>query len=75
MHAPPPGATTGGGLRLTHDGALMNLHSGLAQRPFGAEAHGEALLEEDGALSALTREGQTVTWWRLGAQDAPVSSV
>lgn len=71
VHAPPPGATTGGGLRLTHDGALMNLHSGLAQRPFGAEAQGEALLEEEGTLSALTREGETVTWWRLGAQDAP----
>lgn len=52
------------------DGALLDLHHGGAQRPFGEEARGEALWEADGAVWAITRSGQAVTWWRLGAQPA-----
>jgi hypothetical protein len=63
---PPPGATTPRGLRLTEDGALIDLHhGGPAQRLFGAQARGEALFDAGDALLALTREGDTVSWWRL----------
>lgn len=71
-HAPPSGVTTRSGQRLTWDGALLDLHHGGAQRPFGEEAQGEALWEADDAVWALTRSGEAVTWWRLSPEEPPL---
>ena len=64
----PYGDTTASGLRLTFGGDLIHLHhGGPPLRPFGDEAKGEALIERDGLTRALTRAGDTVTWWSLSA--------
>lgn len=64
--SPPDGETTPSGLRLTFAGALLDLHhGGPVQRPFGEEAVGEAIMEVHGGLRALTRAGDTLTWWSL----------
>lgn len=73
-NAPPLGVTTPIGQRLTWDGALLDLHSGEVRRPFGPAAQGEALWEEDGALWAVTREGDTVTWWRVHREEPPLTA-
>jgi hypothetical protein len=66
MRSPPAGDTTPSGMRLTFDGALIHLHhGGLTARPFGEDVLGEALIEHPGGLSALTRAGDTVTWWHI----------
>jgi hypothetical protein len=62
----PDGDTTASGLRLTFDGDLIHLHhGGPPLRPFGEDAKGEALIERDGLTRALTRAGDTLTWWSL----------
>ena len=64
----PYGDTTASGLRLTFGGDLIHLHhGGPPLRPFGGEAKGEALIERDGVTRALTRAGDTVTWWSRSA--------